>query len=161
MKLDRDLMLLLLLELEGEEAVDLSGYADEQIGHHRNHLLTKGLARGADMTGLGDRYSTATIWELTPTGHDYLAAHREKAKTQESTPVEETQNLVELRKKISESFSKGEFKALCFDLGVPYQELPGETMSEKALELIAFMRRRGRLAELKTHCQRARPHVSW
>ena len=46
-------------------------------------------------------------------------------------------------------FSLSDLKLLCFNLGIDYEELPGETKTDKARELILFMQRHGRLSELE------------
>jgi hypothetical protein len=71
------------------------------------------------------------------------------------------QELADLRQKLADYFDDGELKSLCFDLGVAYDELPGEGKVNKARELIAFMERRDRIAELVAECARQRPKVSW
>jgi len=40
-------------------------------------------------------------------------------------------------------------RQLCFDLGVKYEDLPGQTKSAKARELVQFMGRHRRLDELE------------
>lgn len=54
-------------------------------------------------------------------------------------------------------FSQPELRTLCFDLGVDYDDLPGEGKSNKARELVTYMRRRDRLDDLAEAVQRARP----
>ena len=67
---------------------------------------------------------------------------------------------VELRKMIVACFNASELRTLCFDLGVEYDDLPGEGRADKARELVAYFERRGRIRELEEHCRRARPDVS-
>lgn len=74
MKRDEHLMTLLLLELQGEEKVDLSKFSEEQIEHHKYLLFKAGLAEGADVTGAGDKYGTAILTGLTNEGHDFLSS---------------------------------------------------------------------------------------
>ena len=71
------------------------------------------------------------------------------------------QELADLRQKLADYFDDGELKSLCFDLGVAYDELPGEGKANKARELVAFMERRDRMSELVAECARQRPKVSW
>jgi hypothetical protein len=71
-----DLIRLLLLEVEGEEEVDLDPYTQEQIGYHRWLLVNAGLAEGEGITGSGDRHPQAIIKWLNWDGHDFLDAAR-------------------------------------------------------------------------------------
>ncbi len=66
-----------------------------------------------------------------------------------------------LRQMIVEYFSEAELRELCFDLEVPYEDLPGPSKSEKVIDLISYMERRGRLVEMVVMCQQSRPHVDW
>jgi hypothetical protein len=54
-------------------------------------------------------------------------------------------------------FSDDELQALCFDLGVPYDDLPGRTRPGKITALIEHLDRRGRLADLIHHVAYHRP----
>jgi hypothetical protein len=69
--------------------------------------------------------------------------------------------LAPLRDKLTRYFDKSELKALCFDLGVADDDLPGETRTELAQALVQHCHRRGRLPELIRRCQAERPHVDW
>ena len=46
-------------------------------------------------------------------------------------------------------FGEGELKDLCFDLGIDYEDLPGQGKADKARELVAHCERRDRFAELE------------
>jgi WD40 repeat protein len=58
-------------------------------------------------------------------------------------------------------FSMQELKSLCFNLVVDFDELGGEGKSEKARELVAFIQRRDRLADLTRALVNERPGISW
>lgn len=66
-----------------------------------------------------------------------------------------------LRQKLIDHFSEVELRELCFDLAVEYDDLPGRSRRENAMELIVFLDRRGRLAELIALCRQLRPNVEW
>ena len=51
-------------------------------------------------------------------------------------------NLARLRRFIVENHSGGEFQVLCFDLGVRYDRLPGETFDAKVPEFLMQLGRR-------------------
>ena len=69
--------------------------------------------------------------------------------------------LTRLRKQLSEHFSDEELQALCFDLGVEYANLPGDSKFIKAMELVADLSRKNRLAELVEAAGEMRPGLSW
>jgi hypothetical protein len=69
--------------------------------------------------------------------------------------------LSRLRQNLADHFSDEEVRNLCFDLDVDYESLPGQGKEGKARELVAFMRRTGRLPALIAECRRQRPSVSW
>jgi hypothetical protein len=54
-------------------------------------------------------------------------------------------------------FNDDELRALCFDLGVPYDDLPGRTRPGKITALIEHLDRRGRLPDLIHHVAYHRP----
>jgi hypothetical protein len=68
---------------------------------------------------------------------------------------------VQLRNQIAEYFNKGELRNLCFDLDIDYENLPGETLDDKARELIAYCYRHGQLQSLVQRCRQLRSFVSW
>ena len=77
MKRDMDLIRLILLNVEGEEEIDLSLYTQEKIGYHSWLLSDAGLVEGQDITGLGDGHPEAIITWLNWEGHDFLDAARD------------------------------------------------------------------------------------
>jgi hypothetical protein len=80
---------------------------------------------------------------------------------QEPIPQEVPLELqIRLREILTERFSAGELDTLCFDLGVPAEDLPREK-SGKARELVAYMKRYSRLPELVNHIRRNRPDIQW
>ena len=70
-------------------------------------------------------------------------------------------DLGQLRRLLVQHFSADDLRSLCQDLGVDYDVLPGEGTDAKARELIAFMEKRGRLADLVGAAQRERPNAPW
>lgn len=53
----------------------------------------------------------------------------------------ERTRLVKLRQILTSRLDESELQTLCFDLGVNYDDLPGEVLSDKARELILKMGR--------------------
>lgn len=70
-------------------------------------------------------------------------------------------DLVYLQRQLVEYFDLGELKTLCFDLGMDYDELAGETKSDKARELVKTAYRNGRVPDVVHRCEEARPNVVW
>lgn len=67
----------------------------------------------------------------------------------------------QLRHLLNEYFSEGEIRELCFDLDIPYDELSGRGKREKIMELIGYLERRNRLADLLELGRHLRPNVNW
>jgi len=66
-----------------------------------------------------------------------------------------------LRQIVTQYFSAGELRTLCFDLGVDYDDLPGAGKTNKARELISYLQRRDRLPELVEMIRQLRPNAPW
>lgn len=67
----------------------------------------------------------------------------------------------QLRHLLNEYFSEGEIREVCFDLEIPYDELSGRGKREKVMELIGYLERRNRLADLLELGRQLRPNVNW
>lgn len=79
MKRDMDLIRLLLLQIEGEEGLDLSGYTREQVLCHKSLLIEAGLAHGSVMEdGSGEPAAVVTT-RLSWEGHEFLDAARNQS----------------------------------------------------------------------------------
>src|SRR5512139_2217280 len=68
---------------------------------------------------------------------------------------------IQLRDRLITYFEESEISSLCFDLGIDYEELAGDTKSEKAMELIQFTARRAEITSLIEHCAAERPNLEW
>ncbi|MBX3058532.1 MAG: hypothetical protein KF770_18875 [Anaerolineae bacterium] len=68
---------------------------------------------------------------------------------------------IKLRTLIEKHFDLAEIKTLCFDLDIKYQNLSGDTLTEKVIELVKYCERHGRMSDLLLALQQARPKVSW
>jgi hypothetical protein len=66
----------------------------------------------------------------------------------------------QLRKVLAGRFSKEELRTLCFDLGIPYENLP-EGLDGLARELIIYCEKRDRLPELVETARELRSDVDW
>jgi formylglycine-generating enzyme required for sulfatase activity len=79
----------------------------------------------------------------------------------EPTPTSNPIYVSWLRQQIAQLFGLEELRVLCTDLAVRYDDLPGEGMTAKVGELIAYMQRRGRIEALLTECEHLKPKVYW
>ena len=59
------------------------------------------------------------------------------------------------------TFDLEELRTLCFELGIPYDELGGEGLRGKGRELLLYAERHGWLPQLLTALRRERPTVDW
>jgi serine/threonine-protein kinase len=71
------------------------------------------------------------------------------------------QNVKRLRKLLVDHFDPEELDRLCYDLGVDYQGLAGQTKEAKVHNLILHFERRDRLQKLVDTAVEERPHVDW
>lgn len=74
-----------------------------------------------------------------------------KQNSTDATSTRQGQNnpLTDLRQKLIDRYSLEDLRTLCFDLGVDYENLPGEGKSAKARELVTHLQRKGRISELE------------
>lgn len=73
----------------------------------------------------------------------------------------EQMNPVILRQVITKHFSDSELRDLCFDLNIDYENLPGQGKGDKARELVAYVGRHNRIAELVKEVRSLRPNADW
>ncbi|MCP4362094.1 MAG: hypothetical protein GY796_29145, partial [Chloroflexi bacterium] len=69
--------------------------------------------------------------------------------------------LVQIHDLIDDTFNLTEFRDLCLRLGVKYDNLRGETLSERIHNLVQRLNRQRRLDDLLNFCARLRPKVEW
>ncbi len=82
------------------------------------------------------------------------------AMTVESHPLGNGEvNLVQLRRALDDGYNDSELRDLCFELGIDYEDLPGDGQGAKARELVLFAKRHGQIAQLVEHVMRNRPHL--
>jgi hypothetical protein len=68
-------------------------------------------------------------------------------------------NLNTLRRILDDAYNSNELRDLCFEVGIDFEDIPGDTQSAKARELVLFARRRGLEARLVELVIRDRPHL--
>lgn len=71
------------------------------------------------------------------------------------------ERLTQIRQLIHNYFNLEEFRTLCADLGISYDDLGGEGREARMRELVAYCARTGRLEHLLALCAQRRPHVDW
>jgi len=76
------------------------------------------------------------------------------------TPAEQ-ERLTRLREILDARFSREELRTLCFDLGLDYDDLPGEGKAARARELVVHMQQLGRISYLIRAAARMRSDVAW
>lgn len=70
-------------------------------------------------------------------------------------------NLINLKKKLTSSFSKKELRDLCFRLMIDHEEFSHQGKDDFVQELILFCNRHGRMHELLTKLRELRSHIEW
>ena len=84
----------------------------------------------------------------------------ELAITVESRPLGNGEvNLVRLRDALDKRYSDSELRDVCFELGIDYEDLPGDRQSAKARELVLYAERHSMTAQLVALVMRDRPQV--
>ena len=68
-------------------------------------------------------------------------------------------NQLTLRRALDDGYNGDELRDLCFELGIDYEDLPGETQSAKARELVLYAKRHNLVAQLVAMVIAARPHL--
>ena len=61
---------------------------------------------------------------------------------------------------ISQHFDLEELRTLCYDLTIDYENVRGETKEAKALALVAYCARQGKLEQLLATCKEKRPFLT-
>lgn len=80
--------------------------------------------------------------------------------TVESRPLGNGEvNLMRLREALDDGYNDSELRDLCFELGIDYEDLPGDGQSAKARELVLYARRRNLMAQLVALVMRDQPHL--
>ena len=80
--------------------------------------------------------------------------------TSPATMSDQTTFRSRIRELLNERYNEGELRSLVFDLGVDYENLPGNTKDDKARELIRYCEARNMISELINGIKRERPEVN-
>jgi hypothetical protein len=74
---------------------------------------------------------------------------------------QQQENRAKLLQILDEHFDEGELRDLCFVLGIPYSRLPGDSIHDKARELVLHCERHGLVHELEQVLRQMRPRAAW
>jgi hypothetical protein len=72
-----------------------------------------------------------------------------------------TDGLQGLQRSLEASFNLDELRGLCFELAVNFENLGGDTLRIKTIELVSYCQRRRMLARLVEACFGLRPEIDW
>ncbi len=72
-----------------------------------------------------------------------------------------TDGLQVLRRNLEASFNLDELRGLCFELGINFENLRGDTLLAKTIELVSYCQRQRLLARLIEACLALRPEFDW
>ncbi len=72
-----------------------------------------------------------------------------------------TDGLQILRRNLETSFNLDELRGLCFELAINFENLRGDTLLAKTIELVSYCQRQRLLARLVAVCQELRPEIDW
>jgi hypothetical protein len=73
----------------------------------------------------------------------------------------DSRSLGTLRQNVEKYFNLDELRNLAFDLGINYENLPGETLRAKSRELVDYCQRHNILDDLIELCAELRGHIDW
>jgi nucleoside phosphorylase len=125
-----------------------------------------------DLTDIGERkfqLERLVRWLVGQPAHNADPTEEKTPETvlvQEGTAIvnqrsSEQVNTTALLQLLTTHFNVSELHDLCFDLGIDFEDLGGQTKSDKARELIAYARRYNRLDELISQAHSQRPQADW
>jgi tetratricopeptide (TPR) repeat protein len=110
----------------------------------RHHLIV--------IDGIGGIGKSALALEVA---NRCLYASQEAARGERA----EQDHLTWLRQVLLDRFNEEELRTLCFDMALDYEMLPGRDKGGKTRELLDYLHRRNRIAELITLLRSARPDI--
>lgn len=66
---------------------------------------------------------------------------------------------VHLRQVLTQYYSEGELRTMCFDMGIDYESVGGRGKAEKVVELVAYAQRYGRLDQFAAYVRQTRDFI--
>lgn len=103
--------------------------------------------------------SPTTLLQRYDTGNSQLHAYLIASRL--VTEQGEQRDILQLYRKMEPRFNESELAAICFELGVNYEDLNGRNRLDKLRELITHIERRQRLPDLIKVIQKQRPQNAW
>jgi hypothetical protein len=133
------------------ESLSPTGHAAtaQRVSVSGEHNLV--IIAGRDIRGLDVQVSSESREETVTRATGEISKEQDKHLAQ----------LRQLRQLLATRLDQGELRTLCFDLGIDYDDLPGEGKANKARELVAYLDNRGRIPELLRAGEQLRPDISW
>lgn len=122
-------------------------------------LIENGLDLLKTHQGKGTAVSATTLLQRYDSNNSQLHAYLLAARL--PTDGVEERDVLQLYRKMEPLFNETELQMLTFELGVDYEDLNGRNYPDKLRELITYLQRRQRLADLFNACQQQRPRVNW
>jgi len=130
--------------------------------------LAIGSALGEGYRFFGGSRPGRANWVLAELGFEVILksqcerrAHVQAAREAPAGGTPERKLLAGLRQILVSRLDEGELRTLCFDLGVDYDNLPGEGKANKARELVIYLERRNRIGALVETGKSLRPDIAW
>ena len=152
------------------EAQQLQGL----VSNHRLIVLYGGSGTGKTsliLAGAGPLLSKATarhelIYIRALADPDPIIRHsvRRRLKelaTNQKTTAAAPAPLLDFREQLYQSFNIEELQDICFEIGLEFEDLPGDTKKSKVRELVLMAERQAFMARLVKTCQRLRPNIAW
>jgi len=84
-----------------------------------------------------------------------------KGKGRNAEGILTLESRAKLRRNLDQYLNESELRDLCFDMGIDYDGLPGQSKKDKARELVAYCQRYSRLDDLVAKSRELHPNVSW
>jgi len=157
------------IHFEGAEVEDLKLHGEFAGGHIYRQALAKqaseSFGKSEQMRAIRERlaYYNERLNELKAQAEHTEASDGASVQTVGATlkSALEQERLIRLRQFLATRFNAGELRTLCFDMGLDYDDLPGEGKADKARELVGFCERHDKLVKLVETGQRLRSDVPW
>lgn len=162
---DLDLEYVIIDALENELfQASLVGYRrsmDFEIAAHPSDAISLARQLGAPIYVDNIVMDAASVLLEKNSDDQLIVTADEKIENSQELLSPKTSQQARLRQLIAAAFNLDELRALCFDLGIDYDDLPGESKLRKIIELISYFMRQNTLVQFLQYLALARPNVIW